>query len=517
VFLIMKWSRAAEGAQVSAVGSDGSRMSKAVGFLIVLAVAASAPAAEPPTLRAVIDGMDARDARIFDYDVEYSIVTQHFDPFYADMKQFQQGGNQGIPVRIANYIETMDRIQTESIHWMSSGKSCFYQVYDGVGKDRRLTYEQWYDGHALGALNVITHSGGVSSPTSGGVSSCATVPLFLGLGYLELPAYLKQLDLSKTKVSFDKPTAGGENFVIDSVYVPLPNMPAFSITTRSQIEVDPSNDFWPSKIVGETIFKDARLGLTAVKLDSRMTVDRFTQSDGISYPARITAERFYQTTQFNYSRTWVPTLGKQELESRTTLMVDRLAINSGIPPKTFVYQFPPGSGIYDSIRRISYTVGDSPAKIDEALAEGAKAKAFYDALFAKPPPALEASQWLVGKPLSLDQIKNRPIILHFWNIGCGPCVAKIPQLQKQHGRTLSDDDGPLFISIHSYCDGDDLVRAKAFIKEMGITFPVILDAADPDGSSWGLTNKAYGIEKIPQDAVIDATGRLVSVGDYVRR
>ena len=44
----------------------------------------------------------------------------------------------------------------------------------------------------------------------------------------------------------------------------------------------------------------------------------------------------------------------------------------------------------------------------------------------------------------------------------------------------------------------------------------MLDAGDPDGASWGLTNKAYGIDKIRQDAVIDVTGRVKSVGDYVR-
>jgi hypothetical protein len=471
-------------------------MSKVVLFLIVLSVAAGAPAAEPPTLRAVIDGMEARDARIFDIDVDYAIETRHLDPFYVDMKAFVRNGRQTFPMRIANLFETMDRVHTVSVHFMASGKSYFYEEYEGAGKDRKPTYEYWYDGRLLGALNLKTLMGGISGPPAHTGLSCPTVPLFLGLRYLELPAFLKQLDLTKSSVTFDSEPHQASAFTIDSIYNALPSL---SITTRDRIEVDPSHDNWPTQITEKHITNDT--GRSDAYLDSQVTVDQFTQSDGVSYPQTITVRRFYLSS----------------LETVTTLTVDHLAINSGLPPRTFACQFPPGSGVYDSVRHVGYTVGDSPAKIDEALAEAAKTKAFYDALFAKPPPALQASQWLVGNPLSLAQIKNRPVILHFWNIGCGPCVAAIPQLEQQYGRTLSNDNGPLFISIYSYCDGDDLARAKAFIKEKGITFPVVLDAADPDGSSWGLTNKAYGIDRIPQDATIDATGRLESVGDYVRQ
>ena len=457
--LIVKRSQAAKGDHISVEWSEGSGMSKAFRFLIVLILAASASAAEQPTLHAVIDGMEARDAKIFDIDVDYSIVTRHLDPFYVEMKGLVHNGKQGIPIRIANLVETMDRVHSESIHFMGGRKAYFCERYDGVGKDRQPTYECWYDGKLLGALNVKTHMGGISlAPAVTGLT-CPTVPLFLGSRGFDLPYFLKHLDRTQT-VTFEDSPHQASAFTVDTIYFPIPSL---SVTTRNRIEVDPSHDNWPTQITEEYITKDANTGRSSTGLRSQVTVDQFTQSEQVWYPKIITARQFYESAQFDAAHSRIGVLGNPELETVTTLTVDHLAINSGLPPRTFALQFPPGSGVYDSIRHIGYTVGDSTAKIDQALAEAAKVKAFYDALFAKPPPALQASQWLVGKPLSFDQIKNRPVILHFWNIGCGPCVAKIPELQQQYGHTLSDESGPLFIAIHSYCDGDDLARAKAFI------------------------------------------------------
>ncbi len=194
--------------------------------------------------------------------------------------------------------------------------------------------------------------------------------------------------------------------------------------------------------------------------------------------------------------------------------VEKATFNGRIDPATFKLAFAPGTPVLDGLREINYTVGQSKQEIQSRLATVAKVDAFYNRLLGKDPPELHGAQWLVGGPIRLADIKQRKIILHFWNIGCGPCVFEIPRLQAQYGNTATDTDAPLFISIYSNCSGEDLAAARALLKEKSVTFPVMLDAPDPEMKSWGLTNKAYGINAIPQDAVVDENGRLISVGEH---
>ncbi len=76
------------------------------------------------------------------------------------------------------------------------------------------------------------------------------------------------------------------------------------------------------------------------------------------------------------------------------------------------------------------------------------------------------------------------------------------------------NDGPVFISVCVGGDDEETPQIEKFIRDHGITFPVMLDSSDPSRQSWGVTCKAYGVNAIPTDAVIDAQGKLISVGDH---
>jgi thiol-disulfide isomerase/thioredoxin len=51
-------------------------------------------------------------------------------------------------------------------------------------------------------------------------------------------------------------------------------------------------------------------------------------------------------------------------------------------------------------------------------------------LEGKPAPPLEVAQWLGPKPVPLDQLKGRPILLFFWAHWCGDCKAEVPELAR---------------------------------------------------------------------------------------
>lgn len=269
-----------------------------------------------------------------------------------------------------------------------------------------------------------------------------------------------------------------------------------------RIGVDPRADFMPVRLVtaAQIIDPQSNFETPLMPLAELHVLKAGRTGNGIMVPMEATFVR--------YDNSGV----KTAIGSQARLDVEGVSLNEPPDPSVFKIEFPRGTGVLDRIRGISYKVGDSEETIQKLLAAAAKEKAFYDGLLGKAPPPLHAAQWLIGDPIRPADIKDRPIIVHFWNIGCGPCVAEIPRLQDQYGATLKDKSGPLFVSVHASCDAKTIPEVRAFLKAKGVTFPVMLDAAETKEESWGITHKAYGIQYVPQDAKIDEKGRLVSIG-----
>ena len=180
-------------------------------------------------------------------------------------------------------------------------------------------------------------------------------------------------------------------------------------------------------------------------------------------------------------------------------------------PEFFEVHLPLGYSVVDADRGISYVVGDSEEKND-ALVTAAKAREdFYNKLRSEEAPGLEYSEWINSKPIRLADQKGRPIILHFWGLECAPCMHELPQLQKQYGHVLADTSSPLFISIHPFANGNELRQLKKTIEKHGITFPVMVDAPDLGGRSWGKTFKKYMIFGIPKEVKIDEKSHFVEI------
>ena len=168
----------------------------------------------------------------------------------------------------------------------------------------------------------------------------------------------------------------------------------------------------------------------------------------------------------------------------------------------------------DLDRRISYIIEDSEDKID-ALVTAAKVREdFYNKLRSEEAPDLEYSEWINSKPILLADRKGKPIILHFWSIGCGPCMHELPQLQMQYGQVPEDATSELFISIHQFVNGNELEQLKKTIEKHGITFPVMVDAPDLEGRSWGKTFKRYMVFSIPTEVKIDKKGHFAEIDQH---
>jgi len=114
-------------------------------------------------------------------------------------------------------------------------------------------------------------------------------------------------------------------------------------------------------------------------------------------------------------------------------------------------------------------------------------------------PPLQVSQWLNSlKPISLEGLQGRVVVLHTFQMLCPGCVSHgLPQALRIH--RLFPQDKVRVIGLHTVFEHHDVMGHQAlrvFLDEYRIPFPVGIDKADP-ASPVPLTMRAYGLRGTP--------------------
>lgn len=136
---------------------------------------------------------------------------------------------------------------------------------------------------------------------------------------------------------------------------------------------------------------------------------------------------------------------------------------------------------------------------------------------------LEEPTWLNGAAISPGDLRGKVVLLDFWAVWCGPCIATFPHLIELHDKYA--DKGLVIVGVTKRYKFDwdaeakrgksieDLEPAKEdaatteFAKHHGLKHRLAIMADDA-------ASRKYGVSGIPQVVVIDQGGviRLIKVG-----
>jgi thiol-disulfide isomerase/thioredoxin len=134
-------------------------------------------------------------------------------------------------------------------------------------------------------------------------------------------------------------------------------------------------------------------------------------------------------------------------------------------------------------------------------------------LIGKPAPQLDV-RWRPGEETNWEKLRGQVVVLDFWGVWCGPCVADIPELMD-----IADqfrDEPVAWIAVHTgeIKDFDEFDRklaecAKRHWTQRIPSFTMALDRPLPGDDEYnGRTAERYGISVMNTLVVVDQQGNV---------
>ena len=100
----------------------------------------------------------------------------------------------------------------------------------------------------------------------------------------------------------------------------------------------------------------------------------------------------------------------------------------------------------------------------------------------------------VGTTFSLSDFRGRLVILNFWAVHCGFCIAEMPHIQQ-----LYDEWPTTELVLLTIDKGEESAVVATFMQDEGLSFPALVDTAEK-------VPREYDVTGIPRTFFIDSEG-----------
>jgi peroxiredoxin len=105
---------------------------------------------------------------------------------------------------------------------------------------------------------------------------------------------------------------------------------------------------------------------------------------------------------------------------------------------------------------------------------------------------------LDGTTVRLSDLRGKKVLVNFWASWCVPCRNEMPEFQQAYA------DGSLVVLAVNALDLDDEEQARAFVKQLGFTYPVVFD-------DQGEVQRAYNVRGLPTSYLVGPDGTVIAL------
>ena len=110
-------------------------------------------------------------------------------------------------------------------------------------------------------------------------------------------------------------------------------------------------------------------------------------------------------------------------------------------------------------------------------------------------------QTLDGQTVTLSDLRGQAVMINLWASWCPPCRQEMPEILRLY--EAHKDQGFTVLAVNSTFQ-DTASDARAFAREFGLTFPVLLDET-------GAVSRRYQLRALPTTFFVDRRGVIQEV------